>query len=139
MKKKSLFVAFAEKAAESAGSPIAFMLAVGIVIVWACTGPFFGYSDTWQIIINTGTTIVTFLLVFIIQNSQNRDAKAVHIKLDELIRVTEGAHTALLDLEELTDQELRSICIKYKFIAEQSRELLRSGEVDTHIPEVKLD
>ncbi len=139
MRKKNFFVAFAEKAAGWSGSPAAFILAVGVVVVWAVTGPIYDYSDTWQMVINTGTTIVTFLLVFLIQNSQNRDVKAVHIKLDELIRATEGAHTALLDLEQLTDEELRAICKKYLLIAQHSREQLRAGEEDTHIPAVELD
>jgi len=118
---------------------MAFTLALAVVLLWAMTGPAFHYSDTWQMVINTGTTIVTFLLVFLIQNSQNRDIKAVHIKLDELIRATEGAHTVLLDLEKLTDEELSAICNKYGLIAEESREQLRRGDVDTHIPEVLLD
>lgn len=139
VKKKNIFGKFAERAAYGAGSPMAFTLALAVVLLWAMTGPAFHYSDTWQMVINTGTTIVTFLLVFLIQNSQNRDIKAVHIKLDELIRATEGAHTVLLDLEKLTDEELSAICNKYGLIAEESREQLRRGDVDTHIPEVLLD
>ncbi len=139
MKRKSVFGAFAERASCWSGSPVAFTLALAVVVIWAVTGPAFHYSDTWQMVINTGTTIVTFLLVFLIQNSQNRDIKAVHIKLDELIRATEGAHTALLDLEKLTDEELNAICSKYGLIAEESREELRAGQADTHIPEVALE
>ena len=91
------------------GSPWAFAAAVMIIIVWALTGPAFRYSDTWQLIINTGTTIVTFLMVFLIQNTQNRDAKAVHLKLDEIIRALRGARNELLDLEELSDEDLAKL------------------------------
>ena len=138
MKKKSIFARCAEKAAFWSGSSTAFGSAVTLVIVWAATGPLFHYSDTWQMVINTTTTIVTFLLVFLIQNSQNRDTRAIHIKLDELIRATEGAHTVLLDLEKLTDKELEKICEEYAIIARNSRKALRRGEEDTHIPGVQL-
>jgi low affinity Fe/Cu permease len=90
----------------AAGHPIAFALAGGVVVLWLITGPLFGFSDTWQLIINTGTTIVTFLMVFLIQNTQNRDSEAMHIKLDELIRAVEGAHNSLLNLEDLGEKEL---------------------------------
>jgi low affinity Fe/Cu permease len=88
------------------GSPFAFAIALGVIAVWAITGPVFGFSDTWQLIINTGTTIVTFLMVFLIQNTQNRDAKAMHLKLDELIHGVRGARNRLIDLEDMTDEEL---------------------------------
>jgi low affinity Fe/Cu permease len=101
-----LFRKFAHRASEAVGSPWAFLLAVLIVAVWALSGPLFGYSDTWQLVINTGTTIVTFLMVFLIQNTQNRDAKAIHLKLDELLRGVEQARTGLVDLEDLSDEEL---------------------------------
>jgi len=139
MKKKSLFNALAEKASLWSSSPGAFFLALSVVVIWAVSGPLFHYSTMWQIIINTGTNVATFLLVFLIQNTQNRDTKAIHIKLAELIRATEGAHTALLDLEKLTDEELSAICKKYSLIAEECREQLRSGEGDTHIPEIALE
>jgi low affinity Fe/Cu permease len=134
----NFFNRFAAKAAEWSGRPMAFILAIGTVLTWGVTGPIFGFSDTWQMVINTGTTIVTFLLVFLIQNSQNRDTRAIQIKVGELIRVTEGAHTTLLDLEQLTDEELQKIYNKYSLIAKESRRLLRNGEVDIHVPEVDL-
>ena len=91
------------------GSPWAFMAALAVLAVWALTGPAFGFSDTWQLIINTATTIVTFLMVFLIQNTQNRDSKALHLKLDELIRAVSGARTGLVDLEDMTDDEIESL------------------------------
>lgn len=106
---KNLFRKFAQAASQAVGSSWAFILAVVIIFVWAITGPMFHYSDTWQLVINTGTTIITFLMVFLIQNTQNRDAKAIHLKLDELIRAVEGARTHLVELEELSDQELERL------------------------------
>src|SRR5438309_8381828 len=101
-----LFRQFAQKTSQLVGSSWAFILAVLIIIVWSITGPMFHFSDTWQLVINTGTTIITFLMVFLIQNTQNRDAKAFHLKLDELLKGVKGARTSLVDLEELSDQEL---------------------------------
>ena len=103
---RDLFRKFAHTVSLGAGSPWAFILATLIIVVWATTGPMFGYSDTWQLVINTGTTIVTFLMVFLIQNTQNRDAKAIHLKLDELLKGVKGARTDLVDLEDLTDEEI---------------------------------
>jgi low affinity Fe/Cu permease len=103
---QDLFRRFAQRTSEATGSPWAFILAVAIVALWGLTGPVFGFSDTWQLVINTGTTIITFLMVFLIQNTQNRDARAIHLKLDELIRGVEGARTRLVDLENMTDEEL---------------------------------
>src|SRR6267154_3968033 len=100
------FKNFAKWTARMAGHPTAFVVAVAVIIIWALTGPFFGFSDTWQLIINTGTTIVTFLMVFLIQNTQNRDTKAVHLKLDELIRAVGRARNTMVDLEKLSDAEL---------------------------------
>jgi low affinity Fe/Cu permease len=107
------------------GSPWAFIVAGVIILVWGITGPMFHYSDTWQLIINTGTTIVTFLMVFLIQNTQNRDARAMHLKLDELLRAVEGAHTGLVDLENCSDEELERL--------QKAFERLRERE---HGPEV---
>ena len=120
-KTKSWFSRFAKGIARASGRPSAFGLAVVVILLWAITGPIFDFSDTWQLVINTSTTIVTFLMVFLIQNTQNRDAEAVQVKLDELIRATEGAHNALLDLEELEEDELDLMRAKYVRLAEQAR------------------
>ena len=106
---KVLFRNFAHWAAELVGSPGAFTAAVLITIIWATTGPSFHFSDSWQLVINTGTTIITFLMVFLIQSTQNRDTKAIHLKLDELIRAVGAARTDLVHLENLTDDELASL------------------------------
>ncbi|MDQ3819204.1 MAG: low affinity iron permease family protein [Acidobacteriota bacterium] len=111
-----LFRKFANKTSAAVGSSWAFMFAIAIVIVWAATGPMFNYSDTWQLVINTGTTIITFLMVFLIQNTQNRDAKAIHLKLDELIKATKGAHNSLIDLDSLSDAQLKELEEAYKGI-----------------------
>jgi len=111
------------------------MLAVAVIVVWIATGPLFGFSDTWQLVINTGTTIVTFLMVFLIQNTQNRDTEAIQIKLDELIRATKGAHNALLDLEELEQDSLDSFRGKYQALATSARSELDKGVEDTGTPE----
>ena len=104
------------------GRPMTFALAVAVITVWAITGPIFGFSDTWQLVINTGTTIVTFLMVFLIQNTQNRDTEALQIKLDELIRAVTGAHNALLDLEEMDEKDLDRIRDAYEELAAEARE-----------------
>ncbi len=108
------FHVVAKKCSNLLGTPWAFVTALLIIVVWAVTGPVFGFSDTWQLIINTGTTIVTFLMVFLIQNTQNRDSKAVHLKLDELIRALTGARDDLVDLEELSDEELEKLEQEFK-------------------------
>src|SRR5215510_6232017 len=136
-KSKSWFTRFAKFTARWSGRPITFVLAVIVIIVWAITGPIFGFSDTWQLIINTGTTIITFLMVFLIQNTQNRDSEAIQVKLDELIRATKGAHTVLLDLEELEEEELNRIHGDYEKLAERARTDLRKGIGDTGSPEVR--
>lgn len=137
-KSRSWFTRFTKATAHAAGRPASFSLAVAIVLAWAVTGPVFGFSDTWQLVINTGTTVITFLMVFLIQSTQNRDAKAVQVKLDELIRVAKGAHVALLDLEELEEQELNRICLQYEQLAERARAALRRGKTDTDVPKVDL-
>src|SRR5688500_9597806 len=133
--RRSPFTRFSQWTAHAAGHPASFVLAVGVIGVWLVTGPMFGFSDTWQLVINTGTTIVTFLMVFLIQNTQNRDSAAVHLKLDELLRAMEGAHNAFLDLEELTEEDLAELRGKYLSLARQAREALRRGEQDTGRPE----
>lgn len=115
------------------GPPISFVLAVTLILVWAVTGPLFGFSDTWQLVINTSTTIMTFLMVFLIQNTQNRDTEAIQIKLDELIRAVEGAHNALLDLEELDEDQLHLIRINYEKLASDARAGLQRGEIDPKV------
>jgi low affinity Fe/Cu permease len=130
------FNQLAKVAARVTGRPVSFLLAVGVIVTWLITGPLFGFSDTWQLVINTGTTIVTFLMVFLIQNTQNRDAAAVQVKLDELIRAMAGAHNALLDLEELSEEELELIRAKYEVLAALARERLRKGEQDIDSPDV---
>ena len=105
----SFFHKLAEKAAHSLGSPWAFVLALGTVLLWAASGPAFHYNDTWQLTINTSTTIITFLMVFLIQNTQNREARATQLKLDELLRAVEQARTSMVNLEELSDQELDAL------------------------------
>jgi low affinity Fe/Cu permease len=135
-KPRSVFTRLAKGVSRWSGRPSAFLLALGVVVAWVVTGPIFHYSDTWQLAINTGTTIVTFLMVFLIQNTQYRDAEAVQVKLDELLRSTRGAHNALLDLEELEDQELDEIRGRYAELATRAREQLRRGEGDTGTPEV---
>jgi low affinity Fe/Cu permease len=117
---RELFHRFAQKTSNLAGTPWTFFGAALIVIVWALLGRRFGYSDTWQLIINTGTTIVTFLMVFLIQNTQNRDAKAIHLKLDELIRAKRGARNTLLDLQNCTDEELDAIEQEFKRLRERA-------------------
>ena len=130
------FSRFAKRCAIAMGHPRAFGAALFVILAWGVTGPLFGYSDTWQLIINTGTTIITFLMVFLIQNTQNRDSSAIQLKLDELIRSTRGAHNALLDLEELTQDELNAFLKTYKRLADEGRNRVRQGWKDTGTPEV---
>ena len=135
-KSRSRFTHLAKATARVTGRPAAFILAAGVILVWLVTGPLFRFSDTWQLVINTGTTIVTFLMVFLIQATQNRDAEAVQVKLDELLRATTGAHNALLDLEELEERELDRIRAGYCRLAEDARADLGRGGGDTGVPEV---
>jgi low affinity Fe/Cu permease len=130
------FTAFALGAARAAGRPAAFIAAVVAVLLWAVLGPVFGFSDTWQLVINTATTVITFLMVFLIQNTQNRDSEAVQVKLDELIRATQGAHNELLDLEELEEEELDAVRERYERLAGQARAALARGRRDTGAPDV---
>ena len=126
---------FSKWAARASGRPIAFALAVALIAVWIITGPIFHFSDTWQLVINTATTIVTFLMVFVIQNTQSCDTEAMQVKLDELIRATQGAHNALLDLEELDGDQLDQFRARYEMLAREARNKLGRGEGDTDTPE----
>lgn len=135
MKLNNWYANAAKTAFRYAGRPVAFFIAMLVILVWIVTGPLFGFSDTWQLVINTGTTIITFLMVFLIQNSQNRDTKAIQIKLDELIRTTQGAHNALLDLEELNEESLDAFRTKYEALAAAARKGLQAGQRDTDTPE----
>ncbi|MEO8701011.1 MAG: low affinity iron permease family protein [Kofleriaceae bacterium] len=114
MTAKALFSRFARRVSNAIGSPIAFVIALLSVVVWAATGPLFGFSETWQLVINTSTTIVTFLVVFMIQSTQNKDAKAVHLKLDELIHVISKARNRLIDCEEMSDEELAELDLEFQ-------------------------
>ena len=125
------FARFAKWTAHATGHPLAFVLAVLLIAVWLITGPLFHFSDTWQLVINTGTTIVTFLMVFLIQNTQNRDSAAVQLKLDELIRAVAGAHTARLDLKELAEGDLERLRGRYQAVARRARVDLLRGLRDT--------
>lgn len=135
MYKKTAYSRFAKAASHFCGQPRVFSLAVAIIAVWIVTGPMFHFSDTWQLVINTGTTIITFLMVFLIQNTQNRDTVAIQLKLDELIRATKGAHNMLLDIEELEQEQLDAFKLKYQTLAEMARKSLLAGETDTDTPE----
>ena len=135
MSNTSWYAGFAKTAAHFCGRPRTFALAVGVILLWVVTGPLFGFSDTWQLVINTGTTIVTFLMVFLIQNTQNRDTEAIQVKLDELIRATQGAHNALLNLEELDEQTLDKFRDKYAVLAAAARDDLLRGTQDTGTPD----
>jgi low affinity Fe/Cu permease len=136
MRRRSFFDRFARHIAYFAGHPLAFAGALALIVLWLVCGPLFGYSDTWQLVINTATTIVTFLMVFVIQNTQNRDGAALQIKLDELVRAMEGAHNGLLDLEELSEAELERFRKKYVELAARARSEIRRG--DTGSPEIEL-
>ncbi|MGD9589519.1 MAG: low affinity iron permease family protein [Pyrinomonadaceae bacterium] len=125
-RRSSFFSRLAKTIAVAAGKPLTFVLAVAVLILWAVSGPVFGFSDTWQLAINTGTTIVTFLMVFLIQNTQNRDTEAIQIKLDELIRAVKGTREEVMDLEELDERELDAIRKEYLDMAERARDALET-------------
>jgi low affinity Fe/Cu permease len=135
MRTTTWYSGFAKSASHFCGRPRTFALAVAVIAIWIITGPVFGFSDTWQLVINTGTTIITFLMVFLIQNTQNRDTAAIQIKLDELIRVTKGAHNALLDLEELEEDDLNAFRVRYQALATAARVDLEGGSQDTGTPD----
>ena len=118
------FRKFAHKTSTVVGSPWSFIVAVVIILVWAITGPLFHFSDTWQLVINTSTTIVTFLMVFLIQNTQNRDAQVIHLKLDELLRAIKEARTSLVDLEDMSDEELQNLQAEFVRLREQNSPLI---------------
>jgi len=135
MRRIAWYSRFARWVARVSGRSITFALALGLIATWVATGPIFRFSDTWQLVINTATTIVTFLMVFVIQNTQNRDTEAIQIKLDELIRATPGAHNVLLDLEELEEDQLNRFRSRYEMLAREARDELKRGRPDTGTPE----
>ncbi len=139
MNHRAWYSRFAKNTAHFSGRPRVFAIAVATILVWIVTGPLFHFSDTWQLVINTGTTIITFLMVFLIQNTQNRDTEAIQIKLDELIRVTHGAHNVLLDLEELDETNLDAFKRKYQQLAQEARQHLQQGSPDTDTPDTAND
>jgi low affinity Fe/Cu permease len=128
--RQSLFTCFANHTARAAGHPLTFVAAVLIIVGWAVSGPVFGFSDTWQLIINTSTTIVTFLMVFLIQNTQNRDSTAMHLKLDEIIFALDGAQNTLMNLEDLEDKDLQKIQQRYKALAEKAQDALEDEDLE---------
>jgi len=136
-KQKRGFEQFARRAARWTGRPAAFAIALTTVLLWAVLGPIFHFSDTWQLVINTATTIATFLMVFLIQNTQNRDSEAMQLKLDELIRATGGCHNAVLDIEELSEEELDTIKRGYARLAMRAMQEVRNGKSDLGSPDVK--
>jgi len=135
-KSSSWFTRFSKATAHVTGQPVSFVLALLVILVWVITGPLFDWSDTWQLVVNTGTTIVTFLMVFLIQATQNRDAEAMHIKLDELLPVTPGAHNVLLDLEELEESELDRLRAIYGRLAQEARRGVSEGRSDEGVPNI---
>ena len=136
---RDAFSVFARATSQVLGTAWAFVLAILIIVLWAATGPTFHYSDTWQLIINTGTTIVTFLMVFLIQNTQNRDAKAVHLKLDELIRALKGARNNLVDLEKLSDNELKTLEEQFTRLRKHAEQTAEKAERTAEKAEQKAE
>src|ERR1041384_6990695 len=127
---RELFVNSAKKISQAVGSSWAFILAVTVIVAWGVTGPMFHYSDTWQLVINTGTTIITFLMVFLIQNTQNRDATAIHLKLDELIKGVKGARTSMVNLEQLSDKDLERLQKEFERIHHAEKQEIEEVEAD---------
>ncbi len=138
MYRSSRFSRFAKWISRETGHPVSFFIAILVIVTWLATGPLFQFSDTWQLVINTGTTIITFLMVFLIQNTQNRDNAAMQLKVDELIRAMEGAHNAMLDFEELEDEHLEQFRKQYEELARVAREQLKRGKRDTGTPKVSI-
>ena len=132
-----LFRKFAHRTSAIVGSPWSFITAVVVIIAWALSGPLFGFSDTWQLVINTSTTIITFLMVFLIQNTQNRDAQAIHLKLDELLRAVKEARTELIDLEDMSDEELKNLQAEFARLHQQQMPLIADdlATVETKLKE----
>ncbi len=135
MNSQTWYAHFTKSFAKLTGKSITFVLAIIMIIVWLLSGPYFDFSNTWQLVINTTTTIITFIMVFVIQNTQNRDTEAMQVKLDELIRATQGAHNALLDLEELEEDEIDIFREQYEVLAREARAGLEAGEIDTNVTE----
>jgi low affinity Fe/Cu permease len=135
--KLSWFTRAAKWASRTAGRPSTFIAAVAIILLWAITGPLFDFSDTWQLVINTGTTIITFLMVFLIQNTQNRDTEALQIKLDELLRAVGAARNTMIDLEELDEEELEAIREDYLKLARKAKAKLKHGKDDSLVIEIE--
>lgn len=135
----SWFTRLSRRIARASGRPVAFALALGSIVVWLITGPIFNFSDTWQLVINTGTTIVTFLMVFLIQNTQNVDTAALHLKLDEVIRATQGAHNVLMNLEDMDEAQLERFRALYEAIAVKAQEELQGGMIDVDTPDLGLN
>lgn len=131
-----MFSKFAKWISLILGNSLSFLCAIVVVLLWAVTGPLFNFSDAWQLVINTSTTIITFLMVFLIQNTQNRDTLAVHLKLDEILRAMKGAHNELLKIEELSDEDLEKLHKRYEALAHKVKEKLCHGDTDTGTPEL---
>src|SRR5215217_2644603 len=132
-KKKNLFERFANWATNATGSSTAFIMAISIIVLWLVTGPIFNYSDTWQLIINTGTTVITFLMVFLIQKSQNKDSKAIHLKLNELLASHQGASNRMVDIEDITEEELDQLhkfYVRLAILAQQEDDITCTHSID---------
>lgn len=136
MSRPTIYGRFAKAVSRFAGRPLTFAWAMLVIVLWLASGPLFGFSDTWQLVINTATTIITFLMVFLIQNTQNRDTEALHLKLDELIRVTHGAHNRMLDLEEMEEKSLDELRHRYEALAKAARLASERGVSDTGAPDL---